>query len=169
MIKDFSGFIDESYLDSNHGPLYHYTTTYQFIDILESNTLKVSQFESPVKGKKEKVKIVSLTRNKDFDFSYYKPYLDVIIELDKNELLKKYKILPYDYFIQSGRDDKTKSNPDRKFFEFEEIILTDIINIDKYILSVNFRNDSIFSNPVAKILPILKNKNIKIYVDGKKY
>ena len=37
MIKDFSGFIDESYLDSNHGPLYHYTTTYQFIDILESN------------------------------------------------------------------------------------------------------------------------------------
>jgi hypothetical protein len=50
MIKDFSGFIDESYLDSNHGPLYHYTTTYQFVEILESNTLKVSQFENPVKG-----------------------------------------------------------------------------------------------------------------------
>jgi hypothetical protein len=59
MIKDFSGFIDESYLDSNHGPLYHYTTTYQFVEILESNTLKVSQFENPVKGKKEKVKIVT--------------------------------------------------------------------------------------------------------------
>ena len=58
MIKDFSEFIDESYLDSNHGPLYHYTTTYQ---------------------------------------------------------------------------------------------------------------NSIFDNPVAKILPILKNKNIKIYVDGKEY
>jgi len=79
MIKEFSEFIDESYLDSNHGPLYHYTTTYQ------------------------------------------------------------------------------------------EIILTDIIDIDKYILSVNFRNNSIFDNPVAKILPILKNKNIKIYVDGKEY
>ena len=45
--------------------------------------------------------------------------------------------------------------------------IPDIIDIDKYILSVNFRNNSIFDNPVAKILPILKYKNIKIYVDGK--
>lgn len=75
------------------------------------------------------MKIVSLTRNKKIDFSYYKPYLDVIIELDKNKLLKKYKIIPYDYFIQSGKDDKTKSNPNRNFFESEEIILYDIVDI----------------------------------------
>ena len=168
MINNFNNFIDESYLESNNAPLYHYTTTYQFIEILESNILKMSTFDNPVNG--NKIKIVSLTRNKNIDLSYYKPYLDVIIELDKNKLLKKYKILPYDYFIQSGREDKPKSNINRKEpFEFEELVLNDVKNIDKYILSVNFRNDSIFDKPVGKILDILKSKNIKIYENGKEY
>lgn len=168
MIKDFSVFIDESYLDSNHAPLYHYTTTYQFIEILESNILKTSPFYSQVGG--EKIKIVSLTRNKNLDLSYYKPYLNVIIELDKNKLMKNYKIYPYDYFIHSGKEDKTKSDINRNNpFEFEEMTISDIFHIDKYILSVNFRMESILEPPVGKILKILKSKNIKVYEDGKEY
>lgn len=69
MIKDFSIFIDESYLDSNYAPLYHHTTTYAFFSIINDNELKKTEIENSYKGKK--IKMVSLTRKKDLDLEHY--------------------------------------------------------------------------------------------------
>lgn len=168
MIKDFCIFIDESYLDSNYAPLYHYTTTYGFIDIINDNKLKKTEFENSFNG--EKIRMVSLTRNKELDLEHYKPFLYVVIELDTNLLNKKYKIIPYDFFIHSKKEIRTKSDASRKEpFEFEEIILRDINNIMDYIISVNFKGTSILDRQVASIIPILRSKKIKIYNNGQEY
>ena len=168
MIKQFFKFIEESYLKSNKAPLYHFTTLNGFLNIIENNIIRVGEYDNIFKG--GNIKFISLTREGKLDLNHYKIDIDIRLELDKNELSKKYKIIPYDFFIQSGKENKPKSNIKRKEpFEFEEIILEDIKNIDKYIISVNFRNDSIFDKPVGKILKILKHKNIKIYENGKEY
>ena len=152
-MKDFSKFIDESYLDSNYAPLYHNTTTYAFTDIIIDNKLKKTEFENSYNGKK--IKMVSLTRKKD---------------LDLNLLSRKYKIIPYDFFIHSEKEFQAKSDILRKEpFEFEEIILNDIDNIMYYIISVNFLGTSILDREIAKILPLLKNNNKIIYNNGKLY
>ena len=167
-MKDFSKFIDESYLDSNYAPLYHNTTTYAFTDIIIDNKLKKTEFENSYNGKK--IKMVSLTRKKDLDLNYYKPFLDIVVELDTNLLSRKYKIIPYDFFIHSEKEFQAKSDILRKEpFEFEEIILNDIDNIMYYIISVNFLGTSILDREIAKILPLLKNNNKIIYNNGKLY
>ncbi len=67
-------------------------------------------------------------------------------------------------------EDKPKSNTKRESpFEFEEIILKDINNIMDYIISIDFQNNSILDRPVAFVLPILRNRKITIYNDGKEY
>lgn len=167
-ISKFDIFNNESYLESNYAPLYHNTSTYSFYYIIKDNILKRSYHDNPFNN--NKIKMISLSRNKNLDISYYNSLLDVVIELDTNLLNKKYKIIPYDYFIHSNKEDKPKSNINRKQpFEFEEIILNDINNIIFYIISVNFKNYSIFNDRISELLPFLKNKNIKIYNDGKLY
>jgi hypothetical protein len=168
MLFNYLNFIEESYLDSNFAPLYHRTTTYGIFDIISSDVLKMTDFENLFNG--DKIKMVSLTRNKNLNLDYYKPFLDVIIELDVNELRKKYKILKYYFFIHSKKEDKPKSNIYRQEpFEFEEIILKDVKNISDYIISVNFEDNSILDRQVASIIPILRNKKIKIYNNVQEY
>ena len=55
MIK-FTDLVEESYLDSNNAPLYHYTNIIQFIDIFEKNILNRGDFENPIN--KENLKII---------------------------------------------------------------------------------------------------------------
>ena len=38
-----------------------------------------------------------------------------------------------------------------------------------YIISIDFQNNSILDRPVAFVLPILRNRKITIYNDGKEY
>jgi hypothetical protein len=164
-IKDFENkFIDESYLLSNYSPLYHLTDVYFLDSIIDDNCLKVGWVDNHFFGKS--MKIISLTRNPKMNLSHYKDF-DVIIELDKNELIKNgYKIYPYDFFIQSKKEDLPKSNKDRKSpFEFEEAITKDVSNISKYIISVNFLGNSIFEIP--SLSKKIKEKNIKVYKNGK--
>jgi hypothetical protein len=161
MINKFKNFkyIEESYLDSNFDPLYHKTTTYDFYKIIEENTLRTTKIPHPFK--KELIKMVSLTRNPNLDLSYFKLFLDVIIELDRDILIKN-------HIIHTGKEKFPKSNILRKDpFENEEIILSDINNITDFIISVNFKNDSIIDKQVAMIIPILRKNNIKIYNNGK--
>ncbi len=163
-MKKFQEFIEESYLESNHAPLYHYTDIYGFNDIIKSNTLKVGIYDNIFKDKK--IKMVSLSRNKNVDFGYYKYFMDVIIELDKNKLMKNYKIIPYDFFIHTNKENRTKDDLLRKSpFEFEEIILTDVKDILKYIISVDFKNKTFLN--ANETIPILDKNNIKIYINGK--
>ena len=167
MLFNYSDF-SESYLNSNFAPLYHLTTIYGLIEIINSNILKMSEFDNIYQGKN--IKMISFTRNKNINLDYYKPFLDIIIELDTNKLKKKYKIFKYDFFIHCKKEDKPKSNIDRKEpFEFEESILSDIDNILDYIISIDFSNDSLLDRSIAVLIPILKNKKIIIYNNGKEY
>ena len=63
-VNNFDSFIDESYLESNYAPLYHFTNIFYLEPILEENELKVGWFENPFF--KNKSKIVSFSRNKNF-------------------------------------------------------------------------------------------------------
>jgi hypothetical protein len=164
MIKKFNIFtIEEAYLESNLAPLYHHTTTYNFINIINDN-----KFENPFKL--DKIKMVSLSRSKYLDLSYYKFHLDVVIELDRIKLSENYRIIPYDFFIHSKKEDKPKSSLERiSPFEYEEIILEDINNIMDFIISINFKEDSILDRQIASIIPILSKKNITLYSNGKIY
>lgn len=158
----------ESYLESNYAPLYHNTDYLSFIDIINDNELKCSSNPNLFDG--EIVSMVSLTRKKDLDLSYYNPYLEIEIELDANKLRNKYKLIPYDYFIHNNREKLSKSNINREYpFEYEEMVLVDIDNVMNYIISINFKNNIIFNKSIQTIIPILKNKNIILYNDGEVY
>ena len=164
-INNFYNYIEESYLDSNFTPIYHKTTTYDFYKIINENILRTSEVKHPFNN--EFIKMVSFTRNPKLDLSYFKFFLDVVIKLDKNLLNKNYKIIPYDFFINTNKEKFPKSNLSRKEpFEFEEIILKDIDNVIDYIISVDFENNTITDRQVAMTLPILRKNNIKIYNNG---
>lgn len=165
---NFYEFIEESYLDSSKAPLYHYTNIYSLFKILNDDKLSVGFFENPFLDKS--IKFVSLSRNPNLDLSHYKMDLDVVIELDVNKLKNSYKVIPYDFFIRSGKTKYTKSDLRRKEpFEFEEIILKDIENVTSYILSVNFKDDIILLPIFTNIFKILKKNKIKILKDGKEF
>jgi hypothetical protein len=85
MINKFDMFIEESYLDSNYVPLYHFTTEWSLESILEDNVLKTGWVENPFF--KEKEKIVSFTRNKDLKMIHYKSDLNTFLCIDKNKLI----------------------------------------------------------------------------------
>lgn len=164
-INNFYNYIEESYLDSNFAPIYHKTTTYDFYKIINENTLRTSEVKHPFNNKL--IKIISFTRNPKLDLSYFKFFLDVVIKLDKNLLNKNYKIIPYDFFINTNKEKFPKSNILRKEpFEYEEIILKDIDNFMDYIISVDFENNTITDRQVAMTLPILRKNNIEIYNNG---
>jgi hypothetical protein len=88
--------------------------------------------------------------------------------INENILRTTNKIIPYDFFIHTGKEKFPKSNTLRKEpFENEEIILSNINNILNFIISVDFKNDSILDRQVAMTIPILRKNNIKIYNNGK--
>jgi hypothetical protein len=165
-IDNFNSFIEESYLDSNYAPIYHFTNNFYIDSILEDNELKVGWFENPFFGKK--VKIISFSRSNKLDLSHYKDNINVILCLDKNKLIiNGFKLHPYDFFIQIGKETLPKSNKERKQpYEFEEATLKNISNIDKYLISIDFLNGSIYDS--YKSVNILKKKNIEIYEDGRR-
>ena len=110
--------LEESYLLSNRAPLYHLTDIITLYDILNDNKLKRTEFDNILKDKV--INMVSFTRNPELNLSYYKEFLDVVIELDIDKLNSKYKIIPYDFFINNKIEIYTKSNIMRKSpFEFE--------------------------------------------------
>lgn len=168
MIKKFINFIKETYLESNKATLYHFTSLDSFLNIIENNKIKVGEYDNPFKGKN--IKFVSLTRKSKLDLTHYKIDIDIRLELDKNELSKRYKIIPYDYFINKNKEEYPKSSINRKQpFEFEEIILEDIINIDRYIISINFMKYSIYNRDIIRLIPVLREKGIKIYYNYEEY
>jgi hypothetical protein len=82
-------------------------------------------------------------------------------------MIDGYKLYPYDYFIQSGKEVHSKSNILRNEpFEFEEASVRDILDIDKYIICVDFSEGSLFDS--SESINILKKKNIPIYEAGRR-
>jgi hypothetical protein len=131
MFLKFLKFV-ESYLKSNDAPLYHFTSSFVLNEILLSNKITVGYYKNPYL--KDFFYFVSLTRTKNFE-NYRTANLS--IELNKDKLKNNYKIVPYDYFIHSKMEKYPKSNINRiKEYEFEEIILNDIENLNKYISAI---------------------------------
>lgn len=163
-VNKFEFFIDESYLDSNHAPLYHFTNNFYLESILEENELTVGWFENPFFN--SKLKIISFSRNKNLNLEHYKDDINVIICLDKDKLINKgYRFYPYDFFIQNRKETLPKSNIKRKEpFEFEEATLKNISNLDNFLLYIDFIGDSLYDS--YKSVNILKKKNIRIYENG---
>jgi hypothetical protein len=141
MIKFFLDFIDESYLYSNNAPLYHFTNTWSLNQILTSNELFIGHFDHKIDDRI--VKIISLTRNRNFDVKYKE--FDVKICLDKDKLINNYKLKPYDFF--NTKSDKKKWEIDRiNPYEFEEVVECNIKDLNKYILYIDFFEiDSIYT------------------------
>jgi hypothetical protein len=163
-VKNFSEF-NESYLQSGFAPLYHITNEYYLLEIIKNNKILKGWTDNPFKD--SKIKMVSLTRNPRTRLDF-KDDSNVAIELDKNKMINKgYKFVTYDFFIHKKKENKPKSNPDRKEpFEFEECVLKDIDNVKDYIISVNFPSDSFYDPSIINCIKELKNQNIKVLRNG---
>lgn len=175
-MKKIKDILEESYLKSNFAPLYHYTDVWCLEKILNDNILKIGWYDNIFKD--IKIKFISLTRNKDLDFSHYRK-INIRLCLDTNKLKKFYKIIPYDFFIHQNKTKFGKiSSQIRKNektpYESEEIILSDIQNINEYIISIDFFDLKDFYemeyklksfkniNPTIDIFLYKELKNIKL-------
>lgn len=163
MISIFRIF--ESYLKSNFAPLYHFTTLLTLSEILDDNVLKVGYYDNPFFGKISN--FVSLTRNDKFKFKFRK--VDCRMKLDRNLLRSNYKIIPYDFFIQSNTEIYPKSDIKRtSYFEFEEVVSDNITNLNNYLISIDFYSiEDIFR--IYKVLSsYVKRFDTEITLNGKK-
>lgn len=151
MIRGFLDFIDESYLDSSNAPLYHLTTSWSLNQILKSNELSIGYFDHKIGDKI--LKIVSLTRDKNLNIDSKE--FELKISLDKNRLVNRYKLRPYDFF--GAKSDRKKWEIDRvNPYESEEITECNIKDLNQYILYIDFFD-------VGFIYPYLKD--IKTYLN----
>ncbi len=151
MIRGFLDFIDESYLDSSNAPLYHFTTTWSLNQILKSNELSIGYFDHKIGDKI--LKIVSLTRDKNLNIDNKE--FELKVSLDKNRLVNRYKLRPYDFF--GAKSDRKKWEIDRvNPYESEEITECNIKDLNQYILYIDFFD-------VSFIYPYLKD--IKTYLN----
>lgn len=166
-MKSFYDF-NESYLKYNFAPIYHLTNEYYLSKIIETDKILKGWHYNPYKD--ESIKMVSLTRNKEMRLNF-KDDSNVVIELDKNKMINNgYKFLPYDFFIHAKKENKPKSNIDRKEpFEFEECILNNITDVSNYIISVNIPEESFYDVSIINCVKVLKSKNIKVFRDGREF
>jgi len=98
----------------------------------------------------------------------FKPDSEVVMKMDKNRMIRDgHRFYPYDYFIQDGKETKSKGDLERKYpFEYEECCTDDIKMVTRYIMSVNFTSES-FTEPLSLFLiRTLKEKNITVERDG---
>jgi hypothetical protein len=135
---NFKQFLEEG----RDAPLYHGTDA--TLKILETNTLKGTRshsYQSLMIDKDGEAKGVSLTRNikvasqfqKWADHSNY-----AIFELDQKKLAQNHKIIPVNFWgALKGEPARSKSIPkDEVGSEYEEFVMGDIKNLDKYIIRI---------------------------------
>lgn len=186
MIKKFNEFISEelAYLAGHRQPLYHFTQ--RLNSILDDDMLKLG---NPARGSHGKTKAICVTRNPDFsehgstyielDYSKmlndgYKAYpVDEWAWLrngtQNKEAIKHYNFNKSQFpeVLSGRRGTKHGTNIPHKLgmleTEFEERFYTDIKNIGKYIISINFdrnRNQDYKLEKYLKEYPHIKVYNV---------
>jgi len=128
------------------GIIYHFTTVYNTINILQENIINAIITNG-----------ISFTRNPDF-YKYPRDGIitSVKITVDGNKLSNKYKIKPYNFF------------PDKythylKFDEDEELVLTkEITNFRSYIKNVTLVKET-NAESLVELKQTCKNYNIPFY------
>ena len=190
MIKKFNDFVLEelSYLSGHRQPLYHFT--YRLNAVLDTDMLKMG---NPTRGAFGKTKSISVTRNVDFsdaghiffELDYTKLYND------------GYKAIPVDEWAWSKQGKPNPLAKGRNFnkskfpevlagrrgtkhglktlqhkvgtleTEFEERFFTDIKDLGKYIISINFpvSKDEPGSVWTAKYEDGVKDTEIRKYLE----
>jgi hypothetical protein len=160
IIKKFDDFLNEAYLKGGRQPLYHYTFLGRLSLIIESDTLKMG---NPARPKGSKATCVTRSPY----FSHDGANLETRIVLDYDKMRKDgYKSHPFDEVgtvTKTSKDlnlikshfpsiKKGKRNVHHVLdlpkigtgleVEFEERIYQDIKNIGKYIISIDFSDES---------------------------
>lgn len=186
-VKTFQEFVNEAYLEGSRQPLYHYTFLSRLSSIIESNILKMG---TPARPRGSKA--ICLTRNPYF--SHDGVGLECRISLDYDKLKNDgYRSHPFDEVGTVTKDTKNinfiKSNfPSIKQgkrniqhgldlpkigtgleVEFEERIYKDIKNIGKYIISIDFSNESTALRLSVLDRYLEEYPHIKIKVFDEKY
>lgn len=183
MIKKFNEFISEelAYLAGHRQPLYHFTSKLDVI--LDEDVLKLG---NPARGSHGKTKAICVTRNPDFA-EHGSIYIELDYSKMLND---GYKAYPVDEWAWSrngtpNRDAIKQHNFNKSQFpqvlagrrgtkhgtniphklgvletEFEERFYTDIKNIGKYIISINFPSNQSYNN-LEKYLK--EYPHIKVY------
>jgi len=136
--------------------LYHATALNSAIRIISSNNMS-SKTKHIINGKK--VTGISLTRDKNFAFSWNMNGLsNVVFVLNQSLLSQNKKIVPLDYYSTTDekylRHDLNGTEKDRRkksFAEAEEFVIGSINNLDRYLVSISVKDqktlDILNSNP----------------------
>ena len=153
--------IEEFLLEGKQvGVVYHYTSIFNLVKILDTNSLKGSilppqhfqfseydleqgdyeiekldNYYSELKNKILSNRCISLTRDKLFHLQSRTPYLDCRLVLDGDMLSNNYEIVPYQYVAHYGKNMEGIGD------EQEELLIIKrgncVTNIRKYIISVD--------------------------------
>jgi hypothetical protein len=185
-IRKFEDFINEAYLEGGRQPLYHYTFLTRLSLIIESDTLKMG---NPARPKGSKATCVTRSPY----FSHDGVNLETRIVLDYDKMRKDgYKSHPFDEVgtvTKTSKDlnlikshfpsiKKGKRNVHHVLdlpkigtgleVEFEERIYQDIKNIGKYIISIDFSDESniVRVGGLNKYLEKYPHIKVKVF-DGK--
>ena len=145
-VLNFHDFINESYLEESHAPLYHTTSVYNAYEIIKDNAL------NPF------IEIISFSRNKDFIYDNG----SITFICNQSKLKNNFKIVPFRY----GQGTNLEN-------EFEEQIEKPIFKLNNYLISIRLNNsinkfkNSEYGSKYEKreayedLIPLLHNYSIK--------
>jgi hypothetical protein len=138
----------KQYLEEGRGGfLYHATTTIRVYKILKKNKMLGGTYDlhRMLNNKKQK-RNISFTRSLKYALSGH--FGNIILELDQRKLAQRYKIVPYSFFTQRGRGIPGEGVRPNDEFEnqFEEAVLGDINNVDKYLTKIILNDYEEFKN-----------------------
>ena len=151
----------KQYLEEGRdAPLYHATTLGLGANIIASNLIEASN------GYGNSKETVSLTRSLKtailFITSSETPKNTVIFELDQRKLAQRHKIMPYNYWYDNYKGVGNARKPDKGTFrskmnEYEERVVGDIKNINRYITKI-YLSDRLPPREVDNYLTFENNK-----------
>lgn len=131
MIQRYNEFLNER---KQRGVLYHYTSLSGLVSVLTDNIIKPRIKNAPI----------SLTRDQNFHKVFRAGVeTNVRLALDGDKITDQYAVRPYTDFKDSKVNvaDK-KLSSDLSYVECEEIIREPLLDVRKYLLAIDFNEDS---------------------------
>lgn len=169
------GFVEEQILTEavDQHPLYHGCDLVHAVSMMIDNAMR-GETIAHINGKQYQGN--SLTRSLQFAKDWSKERFDgdgdelskfwVVLELNKEKLKTKYKILPYNYWEDCFGKDYEHTN-DRNGYgnQYEEFVVGKINNLRKYIDDIYLSDDCLYGE-YAELLAIVKRE---LELRGKDY
>jgi hypothetical protein len=158
-MKNFKSYLEEG----RDAPLYHATSPADILNILKSNMLKSTVYHTKLYKNQ---KGISFTRN--FKFAKKWRGSSIILELDQRKLSQRHKIGTVHYWSKRIKDktrhtEKSDTGLDaKKYNEYEEFVIGDIKNLDKYIINIHIPDNSFMAQP--KFYFLREHPKAKTYV-----